>query len=658
MKPSPAPPNPTSRPIHTWLPIALLLIGLALRATALFDLPPGLTHDEAGHGHDAIYVLRGVTPLYFPVGYGREPLFDYLNAGLIALLGPTAATLRLSAFFWGALTLAITYAAARKLFGASVALWALAFMLVGFWSLATSRQILRSAMLPVYIGLAVLFYTPHPATPRRHWLATLGLGLSLGAALYTYLPARILWMMFLPPLLVTFPRLHRPAWFSTLASITLAGLLAAPLFLYLAAHPATEARLAMLDAPLDALLAGDPGPVFTNAVDTLAALILPGAGDTFLAYNIPGRPIFDPLTALLALVGLGTLIWRWRTPTHTLALSWLALGLAASLITGPAALFTRAIGAQPLLYILPALGLHTLTQLLAPNRRPWLTRAAALLILFVGLQTGYDYFIRWGQSPDVRAAYQSTLVTALDALPPNSPTLVGTVYPTVAHDPYIALLTHPELSPHLRFADTRFALCLPATNDFRLLTTTAVPPHPAFNLTLSSATLLPMRPTDLDPAAYLATIPPSAILAALPPLTPPPADATFNNALTLLGSTWLADSTPPGGVAELLTVWRVTSAEVGPRVPPANQTDMLLFTHVLAPTSGILVQRDALDCPSWQWQPGDTVVQVHQLYLPPETPPGSYPTILGLYDRASGRRATTPTAADTLPAPPLTIAAP
>lgn len=654
------PANPTRPrwPAAHGLAIALLLLGLALRATALFDLPPGLTHDEAGHGHDAVYVLRGVTPLYFPVGYGREPLFDYLNAGFVALLGPTVATLRLSAFFWGALTLAVTYAAARKLFGPSVALWALAFMVVGFWSLATSRQILRSAMLPVYIGLAVLFYTPHPATPRRHWLATLGLGLSLGAALYTYLPARILWLMFLPPLLVTFPRLHRPAWLSTLAGVALTWLLAAPLFLYLATHPATEARLAMLDAPLDALLAGDPGPMVANIFGTLAAFVIPGAGDTFLAYNLPGRPIFDPLTALLALLGLGALIWHWRKPTHTLALSWLALGLAASLITGPAALFTRAIGAQPLLYMLPALGLHTLTQRLAPNRRPWLTRAAALLVLLVGLHTGYDYFIRWGQSPDVRAAYQSTLVTALDALPPNTPALVGTVYPTVAHDAYIALLTHPELSPYLRFADTRFALCLPATDDFRVLTTTAVTPHPAFQLTLSSATLLPMRPTDLDPAAYLATIPPSAILTALPPLTPPPAAATFNNALTLVGSTWLADTTAPGGVAELLTVWRVNSAEVGPRVPPANQTDMLLFTHVLAPNGTILVQRDALDCPSWQWQPGDTIVQVHQFYLPPETPPGSYPTVLGLYDRASGLRARTPTAADTLPAPPLIIAAP
>ena len=81
-------------PLKKTLPLALLLLAFLLRVWQLAAVPPGLTHDEAGHGHDAAHILKGVTLIYFTVGYGREPLFDYFNAGLIAGLGATPFALR------------------------------------------------------------------------------------------------------------------------------------------------------------------------------------------------------------------------------------------------------------------------------------------------------------------------------------------------------------------------------------------------------------------------------------------------------------------------------------------------------------------------------------------------------------------------------------
>ena len=101
------------------------------------SIPPGLTHDEAGHGHDAANILKGVTPIYFTVGYGREPLFDYLNAGLIAVIGANILTLRFAAVAWGMITLALTYRVARTAFDRNTAIIALALMSVSFWQLAT-----------------------------------------------------------------------------------------------------------------------------------------------------------------------------------------------------------------------------------------------------------------------------------------------------------------------------------------------------------------------------------------------------------------------------------------------------------------------------------------------------------------------------------------
>jgi hypothetical protein len=89
----------------------------------------------------------------------------------------------------------------------------------------------------------------------------------------------------------------------------------------------------------------------------------------------------------------------------------------------------------------------------------------------------------------------------------------------------------------------------------------------------------------------------------------------------------------------LLTIWEVLDpARVGPLVSPAFATDAVLFTHLLGLQGQILAQRDSLDAPSWAWQPGDVVVQIHPLVIPPETTPGAYQAVVGLYDRTSQMR--------------------
>lgn len=80
--------SPAMKRYLVWM-VLILLAAAALRLVALPDLPPGLTHDEADHGLSAWGVVNGVRPLYFTVGYGREPLYDYLTAGLMTVLGPS-----------------------------------------------------------------------------------------------------------------------------------------------------------------------------------------------------------------------------------------------------------------------------------------------------------------------------------------------------------------------------------------------------------------------------------------------------------------------------------------------------------------------------------------------------------------------------------------
>ncbi|NBD36042.1 MAG: hypothetical protein GVY30_08575, partial [Chloroflexi bacterium] len=125
---------------HRVILLALLLLGAALRLGGMGEAPPGLYHDEAYHGLDALAILEGdVLPLYFPANNGREPLYIYLVTASVALLGRTPLAVRLPSFFIGMLTLAATYDLARVLWGRRAGRWALAVLAATFWHVHLSR---------------------------------------------------------------------------------------------------------------------------------------------------------------------------------------------------------------------------------------------------------------------------------------------------------------------------------------------------------------------------------------------------------------------------------------------------------------------------------------------------------------------------------------
>lgn len=142
--------------IASWaLLLSILLAGAALRLAALDRIPPGLTHDEANNVADAAGVLRGICPLFFPVAQGKEPLYPYSLAGMMALLGQSPFVMRLTTAFWGVLLLAATFAAVRRLFAVPEALLTTAWLAVSFWGFTTSRMGLRAVTLPLFFSLSL-----------------------------------------------------------------------------------------------------------------------------------------------------------------------------------------------------------------------------------------------------------------------------------------------------------------------------------------------------------------------------------------------------------------------------------------------------------------------------------------------------------------------
>ncbi len=635
----------------------LLLFAFALRVSQLDSLPPGLTHDEANHGHEAIEVLSGFFRYYFPLGYGREPLYAYLLAGWMRLLGVSIFSLRLLIPVGMTVCHAAVYRWADRLFGRNVALLTLAILAVGWWPLVASRQALRSGLLPlITIGLAAATYKiwieaekeqPIKSFFRQIRWPIAGIAVLIGLMLHTYIAARVLWV-FIPAfglylLLINLKAAGR-FWLGATPAVVGGLLLSAPLFVYLQNNPGLETRLEMLDGPLLALRSGEIGPIVQNVWRTVLGLFWPGAGDRFLAYNIPGKPTLAPLTAIFLGIGLLKALFRWRTPKYTLLILWIGVGLAPSLITGPTAATTRSIGALVPIYLLAALGIcffnSNLVKLLKIDGKPfeWGVRYSLMLVwvLSAAVFSIPAYFADWGQRPDVRAAYQSTLIAGLAELPdvgPDQGRMISSVLPGHAHDPTIAeiVVGRGELED-VRWADGRFALIYQAeVNELVVLAPSSADLHPQFQEWILDSQRSDMRPDDLDPYWTRYNL--------RRPIDQAGLIADFNGAITLNEARWLAETVPPNGVAELLTVWTVVDPNrLGATIPYVGLADTNLFVHVLRPDGTILAQADRLDAPSWDWEAGDMIVQVHQIYIGGEVDLGEYETLVGVYDRITNKR--------------------
>ena len=258
------------------------------------------------------------------------------------------------------------------------------------------RHALRSSGRPAVVAGAVLVFrrglldgekwsapSPlHPFTPSP--LHPLASGVLLGLTIYTYIPARVMWLAF--PALALYLIIAgrrggmpdaRRVWAGLGITLLVALVVAAPLLLYLADNPLVEVRIDELSAPLDAAAAGDFAPLWANARGALRLFTI--EGDHTWRYNIPGKPFLGPVMGMLFYAGLFVAGWlmvsgyRNRAssakpgfygdnpgPGAFLALVWLALGFAPVLVTGPGLSSTKAICCLPVPYGSPRVAAYGL----------------------------------------------------------------------------------------------------------------------------------------------------------------------------------------------------------------------------------------------------------------------------------------------------------
>lgn len=357
------------RPVFFAAGTLILLLAAALRLPALGQVPPGLYHDEAYYGLDAVDVLRGHLQIYFPANNGREPLFIYLAAGMIGLLGRSPFALRLTSAFIGMLTVSATAAAGRALFSRRIGLLAAAVLSVTLWHIHLSRVGFRAVTLPLTIALTLWVGTRAARTGRPPlWLAT---GALYGLSFYTYTAAR-----FTPVALAAFglcalalfgPRPFRPHARGLGLAVLAAAVVLAPLATYTALHPAVVlGRPDQVSIWNPAISGGDPwGLLGRQVLRTLGMFFV--RGDRIWRHNVPWRPVFGPLLGAAFLLGVteaarGPRRGGTEGGARALPLLWTAVMAIPTILAEDAPHFLRAVGMLPLLAFLPALGLDALMQ--------------------------------------------------------------------------------------------------------------------------------------------------------------------------------------------------------------------------------------------------------------------------------------------------------
>ncbi|MGD9029264.1 MAG: glycosyltransferase family 39 protein [Anaerolineae bacterium] len=387
---------------RNWAPVlALTLLAAVLRLVLLTDLPPGLYHDEAFNGLDALGVLKGKHSVYFAANQGREPFFIYLVAATVGLLGRTPGALRLAAVVCGTLTVPATYAMVQAWFNRRTALLSSFILATTVWHIHLSRVGFRAVTLPLAMALTLSVGAWAFRSRRRAaWLLT---GLVYGAAFYTYLPARstpVVLMAF--GVYLVWAGQGGRLW-PAILYLALGALVALiPLGAYTVSHwDVVMGRLGRVSVFNPVINQGDLwGTLGRQLLRVLGMFFV--RGDISPRHNLPGRPVFDVVMAAAMILGtLNALIRaRRREVASALTVIYVGLMLLPTWLADDAPHFLRAAGVLPPLVILPALGLEAAGSWL--ERRGWRFGSTFILgsVLAISLASaGWDYFVRYRNHP-------------------------------------------------------------------------------------------------------------------------------------------------------------------------------------------------------------------------------------------------------------------
>jgi hypothetical protein len=366
-------------------------------------IPVGLNNDAAAEGLRGLYLVGGphFEVITFSVGNSAETLYLYLDGVMAKLLGPTTLSLQLTGWLFALACMLLVWKLVERI-SSTVPAWVpLLTTACSLWLFHYARSGLRAISAPVFLAAFTLLLDRAERRPgeRREGLLC---GAILGLSIYAYTSARILPIAFL---LYAAQRLVRSGngrrgRLRVYAGVMLgAFIVSVPNFLFFVNHPHEFLSRG------NYVLRGTAADNVINVVwSALCPLVYPDVYRT-----IAGRTfLFDGVSAGLTSAGFSPLhivyslalllgIWQLRRFWNTVAANYLVCVWIASVlilgISGPS--LTRLLILLPVYLVFVALGFGYVIEWRASARYIVLA-----LVLWVGVNSGYEYLSGAGASPE------------------------------------------------------------------------------------------------------------------------------------------------------------------------------------------------------------------------------------------------------------------
>jgi hypothetical protein len=579
--------------------------------------------DEAWNGVDALALLRQprLTP-FLPNNFGRESGWVYWLMPYLLILGATTFAIRFAATVTGILTLAAAGRLGRELWGNRGAFWSVMALSVLYWHVHISQQALRANLYILLGTLAAgqMLYA-YRINSRRAWVVG---GVALGLLAYTYF-ASVGWIAYTGLLLSGIALWDRRRRWNIGLALLVAFLVVLPMMIYITGHPDQ-----FFARP--ATVAVDEGGRLYNVQRWLDAWFR--QGDMNHEFNLPGRPILDPITGVLAALGLVAVFGLSRRWSYGLILlGWGIVACIPSLVSNLAPHFLRASGMTVAIGLVIGAGAHLLGSLC--QRITKIQGSAVLASLFlipVAMRTYHDFHRVWIEQPETFVVMEQHINRATDYLSDYAPQ-DNYVYfsPFTPAHPVIAF-RKADLAPRPVAAfDGHECLVLPA-HQANYVSLTMY--EPGFQQRLAQwATVTPLFVDSGSPTSA----PRYSIFSATPPPDLGRYVANFGDALVVklmhpLSTTISAGVTLP----IVLGVQPLRTLDFAP----------ILFVHLYGtptPYEGgtLWAQADSQLCvsyPAHLWRTEETIIQLFALDIPPDIPPDVYTIAIGIFPFPAGER--------------------
>ncbi|MBN2002404.1 MAG: glycosyltransferase family 39 protein [Anaerolineae bacterium] len=630
--------------------ILITLLGAFFRLYQIANLPPGDGYDPSYYGVDALEILRGAHPIFFPSNFGREALFSYLVAACVFVWGPITLAVHLASAIVGILTVPLIYLLAEELFSGESELLRLCgsssaalMMAVSYWHLNWSRYGVRAILVPLFAAWTVYYLWRGMRTQSR-W-AFIACGIVLGLSLYTYQAARLLPVVVVAGFVSYFLQHHTLARRDVENLLIIVGVslvIFAPLGCYFLGHPGTFSER-ILQASILNPSQGAAENQQAFAQQLWNALLLFGIrGDIEPYSTISGRPVLNLFFAGLFYIGLVAGLVRYKKPHYVLVIFWWAVMLVPATLSTQAPAAKRAIGALPAVALLIAIGAVSLWKLwqrrsshVSPRLRKGVQWVYAGLLaggfIYSAINTYRDYFVIWPANPDLFTHFEvgiSMIGEYIYTLAPDEQIYVS---PDLPDHPGIRF--HSRLRENVRGYNGRVCLVLPAKTTTG--TTYIVAPSKdkqglaQLQIHYPQGQIVYDGPSFYGEPYFRAYRVPAQSTALITPGYP--ISIAWGSSIQLLGYDVNATQFQAGDTIHLSLYYQ------GDVPVEVNYTAFVHLVGPQNPASGnpLWAQYDSEPChtfyPTSLWRAGEILKDTVTLQLPPDIPVGTYTLTTGFY---------------------------